>query len=58
MAIVEEGDFEVRSSELKTGLSSNYESEEIDVNIVMSKLLQPSNPSSFSSFSSFFNLCL
>ena len=49
MAIVEERDSKVRSSDLEMGLSSNNESEEKDVDIAVSKLLQPLNPSSFSS---------
>ena len=60
MAVVEEGDFEVRSSELETGLSSNYESEELGVDIAVSKLLKTPNPSSSSSsppFHALFESC-
>ena len=51
MAIVEERDSEVRSSDLETCLSSNNRFEEKDVDIAVSKLLQHSNPSSSSSSS-------
>ena len=60
MAIVEERDSKVRSSDLEMGLSSNNESEEKDVDIAVSKLLQPSNPSSSSSsipFHALFESC-
>ena len=56
MVVVEEGDFEVRSSKLETGLSLNSKSEELDVDIAMSKVLQPSNPSSSSSSPPFYVL--
>ena len=49
MAIVEEGDSEAKSSELKTGLFSNSESKELGVDTVVSKLLQTLNPPSSSS---------
>ena len=56
MAVVEERDFEVRSSDLKTGLSSNNGAEEKDVDTDVSKLLQPSNPSLSSSSTPFHTL--
>ena len=60
MAVVEEGDFEVRSSELETGLSSNYEFEELGVDIAVSKLLKTPNLTSSSSsppFHALFESC-
>ena len=53
MAVIEEGNSEVRSSKLKMGLSSNYKSEELGVDTAVSKLLQPPNPPSSSSSPSF-----
>lgn len=41
MAIVKEGDSEVRSSELETGLSSNFESEDLDIDTTVSKICNP-----------------
>ena len=44
MVVIEEGDSKLRSSELETGLSSNYESEEIGVDTAVLKPLQTPNP--------------
>ena len=49
MAIVKEGDSKARFSELETGLSLNYEFEELGVDTVVSNLLQTPNPPSSSS---------
>lgn len=39
MVVIEEGDSEARCSELKAGLSSNYEFEELGVDTTVSKPL-------------------
>ena len=60
MAVIEKGDFGVRSSELEMGLSSNYESEELGVDTVVSKLLKTPNAplsSSLPPFHALFESC-